>query len=192
MSVNELIDLAGRMIEHAKPLFDEVQFCCEDSSRTEPEVLTEISARAVDAGADVLTLPDTVGYALPGEYARLFGRLRRSVGRDIPLAAHCHDDLGLATANTLAAVDGGATQVECTINGIGERAGNAALEEVVASLELSGFSTGIDATRCAEVSDLVSRLTASRLLGTRRSSAPTPAEAFPISSRSASEPRPQP
>ena len=150
----EVVELAVRSVRHARPLFDEVEFCCEDGSRTEPDFLAEVAAAAVDAGADVINLPDTVGFAVPAEYAALFERLRGVA----PLSAHCHDDLGLATANTLAAVDAGAAQVECTVNGIGERAGNAALEEVAAALELAGLGTGIDLKLLPEVSALVSRL----------------------------------
>jgi 2-isopropylmalate synthase len=150
----EVVELADRIVRLARPLFDEVEFCCEDASRTEPDFLAEVCAAAVEAGADVLNVPDTVGYAVPDEYGELFRGLR-GLG---PLSAHCHDDLGLAVANTLAAVGAGATQVECTVNGMGERAGNAALEEVVAALELSGFETGVDRDALPEVSALVSRL----------------------------------
>ena len=151
----DIVELASSTVRQALPLFDEVEFCCEDASRTDRAFLKEVCAAVLEAGANVLNLPDTVGYAVPSEYARLF----TAVPGDVTLSAHCHDDLGLATANTLAAVDAGATQVECTINGIGERAGNAALEEVATALELAGCSTGIDLAKLAEVSQLVSRLT---------------------------------
>jgi 2-isopropylmalate synthase len=151
----EVVELAVRMVALARPLFDEVEFCCEDASRSDRGFLAEVCAAAVDAGADVLNLPDTVGYAVPDEYAAIFGGLRGTT----PLSAHCHDDLGLAVANTLAAVEAGASQVECTVNGLGERAGNAALEEVVTALELQGFRTSVDRGLLREVSQLVSRLT---------------------------------
>lgn len=151
----EVVELAARTVALARPLFDEVEFCCEDASRSDPGFLAEVCAAAVDAGADVLNLPDTVGYAVPEEYAAVFRRMRGAT----PLSAHCHDDLGLAVANTLAAVDAGASQVECTVNGLGERAGNAALEEVVTALELQGFRTGVDHELLREVSQLVARLT---------------------------------
>jgi 2-isopropylmalate synthase len=151
---SQVVELAGRVLRHARPMFDEVEFCCEDASRTEPAFLAEVCAAAVDAGADILNIPDTVGYAVPEEYARLF----RTVGVHARLSAHCHDDLGLAVANTLAAVAAGATQVECTINGIGERAGNAALEEVVAALDLQGMQTGVDVAQLTQISQLVARL----------------------------------
>jgi 2-isopropylmalate synthase len=151
---SQVVELTGQVLRHARPMFDEVEFCCEDASRTEPAFLAEGCAAAVDAGADILNIPDTVGYAVPEEYARLF----RTVGVRARLSAHCHDDLGLAVANTLAAVEAGATQVECTINGIGERAGNAALEEVVAALHLQGMQTGVDVAQLRQISQLVARL----------------------------------
>jgi 2-isopropylmalate synthase len=158
MDKKQIVQLAQDAISHARSMFDEIELCCEDASRTEPDFLAHICAAAEDAGADLINLPDTVGCALPGEYARLFSRIRRSSGDAIPLAAHCHDDLGLATANTLAAVDAGAAQVECTINGIGERAGNAALEEVATALHLQGYRTGINEPMLRAVSRLVSGL----------------------------------
>jgi 2-isopropylmalate synthase len=155
LSRDELLDLAVRTTRLARPLFDEVEFCCEDAARSDRGFLREVCAAVVEEGADVVNLPDTVGFAVPGEYAGMF----RTLGVSAVLSAHCHDDLGLATANTVAAVDAGAGQVECTINGIGERAGNAALEEVVAALELGGYETGIDMSRLPDVSRLVSKLT---------------------------------
>jgi 2-isopropylmalate synthase len=151
----QVIERASAVLRLARPLFDELEFCCEDASRTETEFLAEACAAAVEAGADVLNVPDTVGYAVPDEYAALFASLG-TLG--VPLSAHCHDDLGLAVANTLAAVDAGASQVECTVNGIGERAGNAALEEVVTGLALQGCETGVDLERLVELSALVARL----------------------------------
>jgi len=151
---SQVVELAGRVLRHARPMFDEIEFCCEDASRTEPAFLAEVCAAAVDAGADILNIPDTVGYAVPEEYARLF----RTVRVRARLSAHCHDDLGLAVANSLAAVAAGATQVECTINGIGERAGNAALEEVVSALEVQGIRTRIDLAQLGPISQLVAGL----------------------------------
>jgi 2-isopropylmalate synthase len=151
----QAVELAVDTLSLARPLFDEIEFCCEDASRTDRAFLDEICTAAVAGGADILNLPDTVGFAVPLEYAALFHPPRG----DAVLAAHCHDDLGLATANTLAAVESGARQVEGTINGIGERAGNAALEEVVTALKLAGYSTGIDQSRLVDVSRLVSERT---------------------------------
>ena len=155
LTQSQVLELAGRVLRHARPLFDEIEFCCEDASRTEPAFLAEVCAAAVDAGAEILNIPDTVGYAVPEEYAALF----RTVRVGARLSAHCHDDLGLAVRNTLAAVAAGAMQVECTINGIGERAGNAALEEVAFALEAQGIRTGIDLAQLGHISQLVARLT---------------------------------
>jgi 2-isopropylmalate synthase len=152
---DELLALAASTTRLARPLFDEVEFCCEDASRSDRAFLAEVCAAVVEAGADIVNLPDTVGFATPPEYAGLFRTLRSAA----VLSAHCHDDLGLATANTIAAVAAGAGQVECTINGIGERAGNAALEEVVTALERMGHATGIDLGQLAGLSWLVSERT---------------------------------
>src|SRR5260370_26003874 len=127
----------------------EVEFSAEDAGRTDIDFLCQVCSEAVQAGATVLNLPDTVGYAVPEEYGAMFTKVREHLGdpEGITLSAHCHDDLGLAVANSLAAVRAGARQVECTINGIGERAGNASLEEVVVALavrkESFGVTTGI-------------------------------------------------
>ena len=147
---------------YARRAFDEVQFCCEDASRTEPAYVIELCRAAVEAGAVVLNIPDTVGYAIPSEYAALILEVATACPGTV-VAAHCHDDLGLATANTLAAVAAGARQVECTVNGLGERAGNAALEEVVTALaQHSGTlsaTTAVDLDELMTTSELVSRLT---------------------------------
>jgi 2-isopropylmalate synthase len=108
-----------------------VEFSAEDATRTDADYLEEVSRAVVDAGATTVNLPDTVGYTVPDEYAAIIGRVAKALGDRAIVSVHCHDDLGLAVANSLAAVKAGARQVECTINGIGERAGNAALEEVV-------------------------------------------------------------
>ena len=115
---------------------DDVEFSAEDATRSDPAFLTQIVTVAVQAGATTINLPDTVGYTTPEEYKALFQRMRAEVpGADrVIFSTHCHDDLGMAVANSLAGIEGGARQVECTINGIGERAGNAALEEIAAAL----------------------------------------------------------
>ncbi|MBV8562605.1 MAG: hypothetical protein JOZ56_05895 [Actinobacteria bacterium] len=154
LSRDEVVELATRSVRYARPLFGEVEFCCEDASRTEPEFLREVAAAVADAGADVVNVPDTVGYAVPEQYAELFTALAGIA----PLAAHCHDDLGLAVANSVAAVQAGASQVEGTINGLGERAGNAALEEVATVLARVGLDTGVDLDRLPTVSKLVERV----------------------------------
>lgn len=145
MSTAEVIDAAVAGVELARRFCADVEFSAEDASRSEPEYLAEVFSAVVEAGATTLNVPDTVGYAVPSEYGALFAYLTRHV-RGIEraiLSAHCHDDLGLALANSLAAIENGARQVECTINGIGERAGNAALEELVMALKTRGPHFGL-------------------------------------------------
>jgi 2-isopropylmalate synthase len=146
MSTAEVIDAAVAGVELARRYCDDVEFSAEDASRSEPEYLAEVFSAVIEAGARTLNVPDTVGYAVPSEYGALFAYLRKHVRgiEQAVLSAHCHDDLGLALANSLAAVENGARQVECTINGIGERAGNAALEELVMALKTRGAHYGID------------------------------------------------
>jgi len=133
MSRQEVLDEAVRAVEYAHGLCEEIEFSAEDASRSDPEFLFEVFEAVIDAGASVINVPDTVGYALPWE----FGELIKSIKDNVPnidqaeISVHCHNDLGLAVANSLLAVKNGAQQIECTINGIGERAGNASLEEVV-------------------------------------------------------------
>jgi 2-isopropylmalate synthase len=133
---SEALDRAHTSVRSACRLVDEVEFSAEDATRTDPEFLCQMVAVVIDAGAKIINVPDTVGYSLPGEYGAIFEMLRLRVLQvaGVTLSSHCHDDLGLAVANTLAAVGAGVQQVECTVNGIGERAGNAALEEVVAAI----------------------------------------------------------
>ena len=126
----------GESVRLARSLMDDVEFSCEDSTRTERAYLCQCLQTAVEAGATTLNIPDTVGYTMPREYAEIVRDVRQAVGEGPTLSVHCHDDLGLAVANSLAAVESGARQVECTINGIGERAGNAALEEIVMALKV--------------------------------------------------------
>ena len=172
MTRTQVLDTVSRMVALARTVCDDVEFSPEDASRTEPAFLNEVLAVAVDAGATTLNVPDTVGYATPDEYHSLLagirGMLSRVPGGDrVVVSAHCHDDLGLAVANSLAAVRAGARQVECTVNGIGERAGNAALEEVVMALHTrAGFyrvSTGVDTREIARTSRLVAELTGTRV-----------------------------
>jgi len=129
----QCLERARAAVGRAKGFTDDVEFSAEDATRTDLDFLCQVVAVAIDAGATTINLPDTVGYATPGEYAAMFRTVRERVpGSDrVAFSAHCHDDLGLAVANSFAAIEAGATQVECTINGIGERAGNAALEEIV-------------------------------------------------------------
>lgn len=135
-SREEVLDSAVNAVEHARKFCDEVEFSAEDASRSDPEFLFAIVEAVIDAGAQVVNIPDTVGYALPWEYGELIGSIRKNVPNidQAILSVHCHNDLGLAVANSLIAVQNGAQQIECTINGIGERAGNASLEEIVMAI----------------------------------------------------------
>src|SRR4051812_31457955 len=162
----EILKLAVRSIQQALEYTQDVEFSPEDASRTELEFLEEITQAAIEAGATTINLPDTVGYATPRTYGEIFSHLIKKLPaireRRIVLSAHCHDDLGMAVANSLSAVENGARQVECTINGIGERAGNAALEEIVMALRTRSdyFKVGsrIDTTKIYPASRMVSTL----------------------------------
>src|SRR5579871_4115696 len=145
MTRQQAIDAIGSMIALAKQHVDEIEFSAEDAGRTDIDYLCQACAVAVENGATVLNLPDTVGYAVPEEYAEMFRKVRAHLGdpEHITLSAHCHDDLGLAVANSLAAVRAGVRQIECTVNGIGERAGNAALEEIAVALAVRKESFGV-------------------------------------------------
>ncbi len=162
----EIVRIASEAVRYAKNRIDEVEFSPEDASRTEPEFLHEVIEAVIDAGASVINIPDTVGYATPFE----FGNLIKSIFEKVPnidraiISVHCHNDLGLAVANSLAAVKFGARQVECTVNGIGERAGNAAMEEIVMALDTRKDSfedlyTNIRKDQICKSSRLVSSLT---------------------------------
>ncbi len=165
MAKEEIIKSAVNAIQMARELCDDVEFSPEDASRTELSYLAEVVAAAIEAGATTVNIPDTVGYTVPAEFDRLFRYLTEHVQRidEITLSVHCHDDLGMAVANSLAAVAAGARQIECTINGIGERAGNCSLEEVVMAVktrsEFFGLSTRIDTTRLYPTSRLVANIT---------------------------------
>jgi 2-isopropylmalate synthase len=132
----QAIDQIAEMVALARTYVDDVEFSPEDATRTAPEFLLKVCEVAIQAGATTLNLPDTVGYCLPEDYAAMFRTVLERVpgATDVVLSAHCHDDLGLAVANSIAAIQAGVRQVECSINGIGERAGNAALEEIAALL----------------------------------------------------------
>lgn len=165
MAKEEIIKSAVGAIAMARELCDDVEFSPEDASRTELAYLAEVVSAAIEAGATTVNIPDTVGYTVPAEFDKLFRYLHEHVAGidDITLSVHCHDDLGMAVANSLAAVYAGARQVECTINGIGERAGNCSLEEVVMALktrsEFYDLETGIDTTRLYPTARLVSGIT---------------------------------
>ena len=130
-SRQQVLDEAVAAVELARHFTEDVEFSAEDATRTDFDYLEEICRAVVAAGARTVNLPDTVGYSVPEEYAALIGRMVQVLGDSAIVSVHCHDDLGLAVANSLAAVQAGARQIECTVNGIGERAGNAALEEIV-------------------------------------------------------------
>jgi 2-isopropylmalate synthase len=130
-SREQVLEDAVRAVELARKYVDDVEFSAEDATRTDIDYLEQISRAVVAAGASTVNLPDTVGYSVPEDYAERIGRIARLLGDSAIVSVHCHDDLGLAVANSLAAVKAGARQIECTINGIGERAGNCSLEEVV-------------------------------------------------------------
>jgi 2-isopropylmalate synthase len=160
-----VLEMTRGAVRLARQYTDDVEFSAEDASRTDADFLCQVVEVAIEEGAGTINLPDTVGYATPAEYGAMFRDIRERVpGSDgIVLSAHCHDDLGLATANTLAAIAAGAAQVECTINGIGERAGNAALEELVMALHTRRpffrLYTNIETRELARTSRLVSKCT---------------------------------
>src|SRR5688572_25679779 len=164
MTRDECIARARAAIKRARQFTDDVEFSAEDATRTDLDFLVQVVSAALEEGATTINLPDTVGYALPGEYGAMFRTVReRVVDPDrVIWSAHCHDDLGLAVANSLAAIDAGATQVECTINGIGERAGNAALEEIVMAGRVRpaavGFRCGVNSREIFRTSQLLSHL----------------------------------
>jgi 2-isopropylmalate synthase len=161
----EVVQRARWAVAYAAERAGEVEFSCEDATRSDPAFVARVCRVVIEAGATVINLPDTVGYALPHQYATFLADVRRRCPemRDVTLSAHCHDDLGLAVANSLAAVHAGVGQVECTVNGIGERAGNASLEEIVVALKVRGdhfqVETGIHTEQITAASRLVSELT---------------------------------
>ena len=161
----EVLEQARAAVEYGAGRVDEIEFSAEDATRSDPEFLAAVCRAAIHAGATTVNLPDTVGYCLPAEYAGFLADVRARCPEldQVVLSVHCHNDLGLATANTLAGVVAGAGQVECTVNGIGERAGNAALEEIVVALRVRADEFGVDcAVNPGEIgvtSALVSRLT---------------------------------
>ena len=165
MSRSKVIDRTRKMVAHAKSYCDDVEFSTEDAGRSDPAFLVEVLSHAIEAGATTLNIPDTVGYITPDEYFELIRRLRAETpgADDVVWSTHCHDDLGLATANTLAGIRAGARQVEVTVNGIGERAGNTSLEEVVMALRTRrqhfGIDTGIDTTQIIRSSHMVASYT---------------------------------
>lgn len=161
-SGDEVLEIIGRTVAQARNLVEDVEWSAMDATRTPIEYLCRAVEAAIKAGATTINLPDTVGYATPAEYRAMFEAVRARVpgAEKAIFSAHCHNDLGLAVANSLAAIEGGARQVECTVNGIGERAGNAALEEIVMALKVRGdvlpYETGIETTQLMRISKAVS------------------------------------
>jgi len=169
MTREQALEAISSMIRSGRQHVGEVEFSAEDAGRTDIDFLCKVCRVAVDAGATTLNLPDTVGYAVPEEYGAMFTRVREYLGdpQGITLSAHCHDDLGMAVANSLAAVRAGVRQIECTINGIGERAGNAALEEVVVALsvrkESFGVTTNINLEQLFPTSRMLTEITGAQV-----------------------------
>jgi 2-isopropylmalate synthase len=162
---DRVVDMVRSAVRRARHYTDDVEFSAEDASRTDPDFLCRVVEAAIAEGATTINLPDTVGYATPAEYAGMFRQVRERVPscERAVLSAHCHDDLGLAVANTLAAIAAGVGQVECTVNGIGERAGNAALEEIVMASRVRsaalGFRCRVESREIYRTSQLLSHLT---------------------------------
>ena len=165
MTRSEVLEKVRAMVAHARDLCEDVEFSPEDATRSDPAFMVEVLAAAIESGATTLNIPDTVGYAMPGEYGSLIESLIAQTpgGDGVIWSVHCHDDLGFATANTIAGLKAGARQAEVTVNGIGERAGNASLEEVVMALytrgDRFGLTTGIEKTKLVQTSRIVSNFT---------------------------------
>jgi 2-isopropylmalate synthase len=161
----QVLEQAVEAVKYAKKYLHDVQFSAEDATRSDPEYLYEVFEAVIQAGATVINVPDTVGYTTPEEFYQIIRGIRNNVPNidKAVIAVHCHNDLGMAVANTLSAVNAGAMQVECTVNGIGERAGNAAMEEIVMALntrsDLYGIRTGLETTQLYPASRLVSQVT---------------------------------
>ncbi|ADV67159.1 2-isopropylmalate synthase [Deinococcus maricopensis] len=162
MTPEQVVERAVEAVTFARSFVDDVEFSAEDATRSDPQFMARIFRAVVDAGATTINVPDTVGYTTPEEMRALFAFLRGELPAHVILSAHCHDDLGMAVANSVAAAEGGARQIECTINGIGERAGNASLEEIVMAFhtrrDVYAFETGIRTRELYRSSRLVSRL----------------------------------
>jgi 2-isopropylmalate synthase len=162
MSRQQVLDNAVAAVELARSYVDDVEFSAEDGARTDPDYLERVSRAVVAAGARTVNIPDTVGYSTPDEYAEIIGRVVNALGDTAIVSVHCHDDLGLAVANSLAAVKAGARQIECTINGIGERAGNCSLEEIVMVMKTRNdrypFTTGINTEHLFPASQILSSI----------------------------------
>jgi 2-isopropylmalate synthase len=161
-SRQQVLDDACAAVRLARSYVDDVEFSAEDGARTDPDYLEQVSKAVVAEGARVVNIPDTVGYSTPEEYGALIGRVVKALGDTAIVSVHCHDDLGLAVANSLAAIQAGARQIECTVNGIGERAGNCSLEEVVMVMKTRHdrypFTTGIHTEHLYSASQTLSSI----------------------------------
>ena len=161
-SQQQVLEEAVAAVELARQNVDDVEFSAEDATRTDPDYLEKVCRAVVAAGARTVNLPDTVGFSVPEEYAALIGRMVTALGDTAILSVHCHDDLGLAAANSIAAVQAGARQIECTVNGIGERSGNCSLEEVVMAMKVRNdrlpYQTGIVTEQLYPASQLLAQL----------------------------------
>jgi 2-isopropylmalate synthase len=165
MTREQCLEAAVDAVRFARQHTPDVQFSAEDATRSDMDFLCRVVEAVIKAGATTINLPDTVGYSTPDETLEFFRTIRERVphGDDVVFSAHCHDDLGLAVANTLSAVQGGARQVECTVNGIGERAGNAAVEEIIMAFRVRSdrmpYTTNVDSRQIYPSSEMLSRLT---------------------------------
>src|SRR5437764_5258872 len=161
-SQQQVLDEAAAAVELARRHVDDVEFSAEDGARTDPEFLEKVSKAVVAAGARTVNIPDTVGYSTPKEYGALIGRIVKALGDCAVVSVHSHDDLGLAVANSLAAIEAGARQIECTVNGIGERAGNCSLEEIVMILKTRSdsypYHTCVNTEHLYSASELLSSI----------------------------------
>jgi 2-isopropylmalate synthase len=161
-SRQQVLDDACAAVELARSYVDDVEFSAEDGARTDTDYLEQVSRAVVAAGARTVNIPDTVGYSTPDEYAEIIGRVVKALGDTAIVSVHCHDDLGLAVANSLAAIKAGARQIECTVNGIGERAGNCSLEEIVMVMKTRNdrypYTTGIHTEHLFPASQLLTSL----------------------------------
>ena len=162
MTEDKALETAIKSVEFARRFVDEVEFSAEDATRTAPDILVNFARAVVDAGARIVNLPDTVGYSIPAEYGYLVGTVVRALEGKAEVSVHCHNDLGLSVANSIAAVQAGVRQVECTVNGIGERAGNCSLEEFVMALKVRNdilpFVTGIKTEELFPASQLLTEI----------------------------------
>ncbi|MDD3537266.1 MAG: 2-isopropylmalate synthase, partial [Eubacteriales bacterium] len=165
MTPEQVLETSEAMVRRAKGYCGDVEFSAEDATRSDPLFLAQVFDAVIRAGATTINIPDTVGYAVPEEFYEFLMKIRRHCPAldSVTVAVHCHNDLGLGVANSLAGIRAGATQIECTINGIGERAGNAAMEEIVMALatrrDIYGAQTGILTTELVRASKLLSRIT---------------------------------